>query len=124
MFNDPPLVTTGDGDNNEGVSVMENAAVVKVTVTEEEKPEEERSLESLFEELDRFEDSTAAIETTKKESSSDLEKIVGELQKPEPVVTKNAKANQWQFMFLGILSVLLLNTNPPILMSGEDLITG
>lgn len=88
VFNDPPLITAGDGDDNEGVSVMENAAAVKVTVTEGEKPEEERSLESLFEELDRFEDSTAATETTEKESSSDLEKIVGELQKPEPVVTK------------------------------------
>ncbi|KAI3749658.1 hypothetical protein L2E82_20274 [Cichorium intybus] len=88
VFNDPPLITAGDGEDNEGVSVMENAAAVKVTVTEGEKPEEERSLESLFEELDRFEDSTAATETTEKESSSDVEKIVGELPKPEPVVTK------------------------------------
>ncbi|KAI3790842.1 hypothetical protein L2E82_04207 [Cichorium intybus] len=62
VFDDPPLITAGDGDDNEGVSIMENVAAVKVTITEGDKPEEERSLESLFEELDRFEDSTVATE--------------------------------------------------------------
>ncbi|XP_023737609.1 uncharacterized protein LOC111885595 isoform X2 [Lactuca sativa] len=89
VFHDQPLITVSDGEDNEQVSVMENAVAVAVTIPESDhKQEELRSLECLFEELDRFEDSTAAIETTEKESSSDLGKIVGELQKPEPVVKK------------------------------------
>ncbi|KAL8225020.1 hypothetical protein R6Q57_017577 [Mikania cordata] len=54
VFPDPPLMTVGDGEDEQ-------------TVTKSEK---ERSLEKLFQELDRFEDSTLAIEED-----------VGELQK-------------------------------------------
>ncbi|KAL4558558.1 hypothetical protein LXL04_036759 [Taraxacum kok-saghyz] len=76
VFRDPPLITVGecDGDdiNEEVMSVMENA----VTVTD-------RNFECSFEEIDRFEDFPAEIETTEKESVSDLETIVEEVRNSE-----------------------------------------
>ncbi|KAI3760263.1 hypothetical protein L1987_50656 [Smallanthus sonchifolius] len=60
VFHDPPLMTVGDGEEKHG-SMTENAVAVEVRVTVS-KSEEEKSLERLFEELDRFDDSTAATE--------------------------------------------------------------
>ncbi|XP_024981944.1 uncharacterized protein LOC112518474 [Cynara cardunculus var. scolymus] len=79
VFHDVPssLITIGDDDHMEQVSVMEVAG----------KSEEEKSLEKLFEELDLFEDSIDAIEMKETKMSSDLVKVVGELQKPEAVET-------------------------------------
>ncbi|KAI3678691.1 hypothetical protein L6452_37993 [Arctium lappa] len=81
VFRDVPssLIDVGDGDRMEEVSVMENSVEVAG------KSEEEMSLERLFEELDRFDDSVAAIEVKEKETSSDLVEVVGGLHKPEAV---------------------------------------
>lgn len=84
VFHDIPssLITVGDGDR-----IMENA-VDQVAG----KSEEETSLERLFEELDRFENSMPAIEMKEKETSSDLVEVVGELQKAEAVEMKKLKS--------------------------------
>ncbi|KAI3806163.1 hypothetical protein L1987_22057 [Smallanthus sonchifolius] len=94
VFHDPPLMTVGDGEEKH-VSMTENAVAVRVTVT---KSEEERSLERLFEELDRFDDSTAAIE----EAAGELRKselaaalISGEDQKTDEN-SFSVKLNPWR----------------------------
>ncbi|KAK1412664.1 hypothetical protein QVD17_34093 [Tagetes erecta] len=59
VFDDPPLVTVtvGDGDGDE-------AEDKQIVLTENAVTEKERRLDKLFEELDRFDESTVAIEET------------------------------------------------------------
>ncbi|KAK9069375.1 hypothetical protein SSX86_011278 [Deinandra increscens subsp. villosa] len=87
VFHVPPLITVGEGEDKQ---MTENT----VTVT---KSETERSLESLFEELDRFED---AIEMKEDETRSHLEDVA-ELRKLEfaetPISCGDQKSDENSF---------------------------
>ncbi|XP_071741177.1 uncharacterized protein [Rutidosis leptorrhynchoides] len=94
VFNDSQLINISTTDKNNSndksndrlkqVLVMDNTVAVRVL----EKSEEERSLEKLFEQLDRFEDSNTTFEMQGIEKRLDHEKMEDELRKLEPIVSK------------------------------------
>nr|XP_043637656.1 uncharacterized protein LOC122608631 [Erigeron canadensis] len=91
VFHDPPLIldiesfsrsTSVDEDNNDD-DQLKQVMVMENTVRVMEKSEEERSLEKLFEELDRFEDSRDTIETKENKIISQRETKKLEINKLE-----------------------------------------